>query len=153
MKITIYELLGMIKDGKAPKKIKFKNNDWYWENDIYIPYSFLDSTPDVQISTSLFRKYRIDYCLNDEVEIIEEELRDIEVCGSLFTKSEYDKLAHSEEEKKIPEKLKIKKRMVSSPEMIGGMAYPEYYYDNVELGNKINEIIDYLDYFKNKGDE
>ena len=40
MKITLYELLGLIKDGKAPKKIKYdgtiyeysENDDfYYWE--------------------------------------------------------------------------------------------------------------------------
>lgn len=73
MKITMYELLGLVKDGKQPNHIKFKNDDWYWGYDTYIPYSFLDNTPDVQISTSLFHRYRIDYCLNDEVEILEEK--------------------------------------------------------------------------------
>ena len=28
MKVTIYELLGMIKDGKIPKKIKYDNDIW-----------------------------------------------------------------------------------------------------------------------------
>lgn len=42
--------------------------------------------------------------LNDEIEIIEDtqkEDRYINVCGSLFTKSEYDELAKSKEDKKI----------------------------------------------------
>ena len=30
MKITMYELLGLIKDGKAPKKIKFCGNIYEW---------------------------------------------------------------------------------------------------------------------------
>lgn len=66
-----------------------------------------------------------DYNLNDEVEIIEEE-------------------------NKIPEKLKVKSRIVSSPETLSGMAYSEYYYSNVELGDKINEIIDYFKEKENK---
>ena len=32
MKITIYELLGLIKDGKAPKKIKYCGRIYEWEN-------------------------------------------------------------------------------------------------------------------------
>ena len=36
MKITIYELLGLIKDGKAPKKIKFCGNIYEWEDDWYL---------------------------------------------------------------------------------------------------------------------
>lgn len=43
MKITIYELLGLIKDGKAPKKIKYEyliyeltpeRNDYYCKNEM-----------------------------------------------------------------------------------------------------------------------
>ena len=32
MKITMYELLGLVKDGKAPKKIKFRNEIYEYEN-------------------------------------------------------------------------------------------------------------------------
>lgn len=71
MKITIYELLGLVKDGKAPNHIRYKNEDWYWGYDTYIPEKFLKDTPDVQTYTSLFSRYRLDYCLNKEVDIIE----------------------------------------------------------------------------------
>ena len=33
MKITIYELLGLIKDGKAPKKIMYKDKIWEFIQD------------------------------------------------------------------------------------------------------------------------
>lgn len=70
MKITIYELLGLIKDGKAPKKIKYngkiyvyvsKNQDYRYINDIggFFQHLFNDSP------TNDF--------INDEVEIIEED--------------------------------------------------------------------------------
>ena len=37
MKITIYELLGLIKDGKAPKKIKYENREYYlYDNKSYL---------------------------------------------------------------------------------------------------------------------
>ena len=36
MKITMYELLGLLKDGKAPKKIKFCGNIYEWEDDWYL---------------------------------------------------------------------------------------------------------------------
>lgn len=69
--INIYELLGLIKDGKAPKKIKYENIIWkhnleeneyiedgkdYWLFQDYFPnnLNFLD-------------------CLNDKVEILEED--------------------------------------------------------------------------------
>ena len=67
MKITIYELLGLIKEGKAPKKIKIdgyilklQENETYWKS------KYIDKQGD-----SLFLDYHI--TLNDEVEIIEEE--------------------------------------------------------------------------------
>lgn len=71
MKISIYELLGLIKDDKAPKKIRFKNEEWFWGYDTYTTIGCLGNTPDAQYS--MFSRYRIDYCLNDKVEIIEEE--------------------------------------------------------------------------------
>ena len=47
MKITMYELLGMVKDGKAPKKIKYINSIWeydketkdYFNDDLWLIYS------------------------------------------------------------------------------------------------------------------
>lgn len=67
MKITIYELLGLIKDGKAPKKIKvygdtFEKNEY--QNDIKNIY--FDEDGD-----TLFDDYTWD--LNDEVKILDEE--------------------------------------------------------------------------------
>lgn len=66
MKIIMYELLGLVKDGKAPKKIKYGNvklkyNEGYGD---YYPY----------YGEGLF-EYKFGNCknfLNDEVEIIEE---------------------------------------------------------------------------------
>lgn len=69
--ITIYELLGLIKDGQAPKHIKFRNEEWWWGYDTYTYFSDLLNTPDDQFS--MFSKYIINYCLNDKVEIIEED--------------------------------------------------------------------------------
>ena len=78
MKITMYELIGMLKDGKAPKKIKFKNDEWtisIFGNDYYDIFKNL-------LFTNEFKNgFDIAAFLNDEVEILEEE-------------------------KKIPEKLK-----------------------------------------------
>ena len=69
MKITIYELLGLIKDGKAPKKIKYENREYYlYDNKSYI-------------STDKTRFFDRIYFgdLNTEVEILdEEEFIDIE---------------------------------------------------------------------------
>ena len=63
MKITIYELLGLVKDGKAPKKIKYENREYY----LYDNKSYLTTD-----KTRFFDKiYFSD--LNIEVEILEEE--------------------------------------------------------------------------------
>lgn len=66
MKITMYELLGLVKDGKAPKKIAYDDIEIEYDkgtNDYY-PY----------YGKCLF-EYGFSACnnfLNDEVEIIEE---------------------------------------------------------------------------------
>ena len=67
--ITLYELLGLIKDGKAPKKIKYENREYY----LYDNKSYLSTD-----KTRFFD--RIYFCdLNIEVEILdEEEFEDIE---------------------------------------------------------------------------
>ena len=64
MKITMYELLGVVKDGKAPKEIKYKNFVYGWIQK-YKTYTRYDITgKDLYITTTN---------LNDEVEIIEED--------------------------------------------------------------------------------
>lgn len=70
MKITIYELLGLIKEDKQPKHIKYRDEEWWWTSDIGTYFTDLKTSPDAQVS--LFNRYRMDYCLDDEVEIIEE---------------------------------------------------------------------------------
>ncbi len=62
MKTTIYELLGMIKDGKAPKRIIYKNNCYEW---------FDDEKDYITETHWLFDEYVITDILNDEVEILE----------------------------------------------------------------------------------
>lgn len=66
MKITIYELLGLVKDGKAPKKIKYNDIEIEYDKDTNDYYPYYDKC--------LF-EYGFSTCnnfLNDEVEIIEE---------------------------------------------------------------------------------
>lgn len=70
MIVKMIDILEMITNGEQPKHIRFKDEDWYWGYDTYTYYSFLKDTPDNQ--PSLFTKYRIDYCLHQEVEIIED---------------------------------------------------------------------------------
>lgn len=63
MKTTIYELLGMIKDGKAPKIILFRG----------LQYEFDDVMNDYVSNNNnwLFDEYVITDILNDEVQILE----------------------------------------------------------------------------------
>ena len=66
MKITMYELLGLVKDGKAPKKIKYDNLELEYNEEFKDYYEYYGE--------SLFA-YKFtpgnDF-LNDEIEIIEE---------------------------------------------------------------------------------
>lgn len=80
MKIDMYTLLGMVKDGKAPKRIKFDNTCWDRINGEKNVYYINDNGTDLFIY--FFRK-NLTFTLNDEVEILDYE----------------------EKEKKIPKKL------------------------------------------------
>lgn len=67
MKITMYELLGLVKDGKAPKKILYDDIELEYDKDTKDYYSY-------------YGKYLFEHkfadCvdfLDDEVEIIEED--------------------------------------------------------------------------------
>ena len=71
MKVTIYELLGMVKDGKAPKKIKYKNEILYYDDETLNYY-------DDEDMHSLFSTPQ--YILTEEVEIIEEKKIPEKIC-------------------------------------------------------------------------
>ena len=76
MKITIYELLGLIKDGKAPKKIKFRNEIYEYKNNIedgFIDYAGIEKETNERfyLSSYIGNNYISDI-FTDEVEIIEE---------------------------------------------------------------------------------
>ena len=82
MKITIYELLGLVKDGKAPKKIRYDGTIYeYSENDDFYYWEGL----------SLYREFATNgNCLDNELEIIEEDKKiDFEEIEEL-TCNEYD---------------------------------------------------------------
>lgn len=74
MKITMYELLGLVKDGKQPKKIKYSSCIMIYdvdENDYRTPEK---DYYDADVKTYKYLTDCIDLFtdLNDEVEIIEE---------------------------------------------------------------------------------
>ena len=146
MKITMYELLGMVKDGKTPK-IKFNNSIYEYHDKEHGYCRYYHDNTYICLDTD----YYLFDILNDEVEILEEEPRDIEVCGTWITKSEYDKLAHSEEEKKIPERV-LNAKVFDVPKLNNREL------SNIALTNKedikiikdtLNKVLDYL---KSKGE-
>lgn len=76
-KITMYELLGMVKDGEAPKKIKYKNiiyelnDNKIWTDEVY-------SNEGKSYIKLNFKHIK---SLNDEVEILDDEDMEIEELG------------------------------------------------------------------------
>ena len=72
MKITIYELLGLVKDGKAPKKILLNGIAFEYQGDDYL-YKDEDKKEHWLFSTSYTDKYIwLENFLKAEVEIIKE---------------------------------------------------------------------------------
>ena len=69
MKVTIYKLIGLIKDGKAPKRIRYNNEIWKY-NDELKTYDNDDYDKDL-LEKLFYELYILDF-INDEVEIIEE---------------------------------------------------------------------------------
>ena len=154
MKITIYELLGLVKDGKAPSKIKYNSMIFEYNNNYYRSENgfILEDYCELTIS------------LNDEVEILEDtnEITAEQIMMATDTlnrlkptiiettinwnkaveaiKNNFSTLKDTpKEEKKIPEKLST-------------ISYKNRNTISIwnEHRDKINEIIDCL---KSKGDE
>ena len=70
--MKIIELLNKIANGEQPKHKRVYNEDWYWNDyDGYVTKWSLSTTPDAQ--HYLFNQYRLDFVLNEEVEVIEED--------------------------------------------------------------------------------
>ncbi len=121
-KITIYTLLGLVKDGQAPKRIKY--DDRIFE----------------------FDELEEQYCYHNEDYSINEDLNcHIDGLKRVILKDKVEILDNEDEEKKIPEKLE---------EYIytDSLNYNQCNYMFEKLTNKYNEIIDYLDYLKSKGE-
>lgn len=137
-KVRVIDLLNKIANGEeVPEKIKVGNIIWSFDKKEKT--YFMNNT-----NIQLFYVEKITKRLNDEVEVIEEEPRDIEVCGSLFTRSEYNRLAGIKEDKKI-EKIDLSEwAEITYSEDWKMLAYDFNRNSNLFV-NKINEIIDYLD--------
>lgn len=67
MKITIYELLGLIQDDDAPERIKYKNNIYEYDGETQNYCRPINFTLDFLIGEDIVA------LLDDEVEIIEED--------------------------------------------------------------------------------
>ena len=67
MKITIYELLGLIKDDKAPKKIKYNELIWHFDDGLK-DYE----QQGVRLLDILFKRLVTSTALEEKVEIPEE---------------------------------------------------------------------------------
>ena len=78
----MYELLKLVKDGKAPKKIKFRNEIYEYKNNIedgFIDYVRIEKETNVNfyLSSYIGNNYISDI-FTDEVEILDEEPKKIE---------------------------------------------------------------------------
>ena len=71
--ITIYDLLGLIKDGKAPKMIKYKGNNYLFTG--YDYHCILTNVEKGFVEYRLIKNYIQDLqsILNEKVEILEED--------------------------------------------------------------------------------
>ena len=131
MKVTIYELLGMIKDGKTPKNIKYDDIIWKYDGYYYNTKNNMILEEYCNLTTSL----------NDEVEIIEEKptLNDIrEKYGLPRIK-----------DNKIPEKFRINYEIDEE----STINMQEATILECDLAYKINEIIDYLEEIDEQRDD
>ena len=76
MKITMYELLGLVKDGKAPKKIKYSG----------IEYNLIEGNYVNEFGVNILKHLTYtEYIMTHEVEIIEEpkKIEKIARCDSI----------------------------------------------------------------------
>lgn len=89
MKITIYELLGLVKDGKAPKKIKYRDKIWEYVSTIMGTGYQYYSTFCEEWKTLQNEVYLEEY-LNDYVEIIEEDKKIEKLNTSIINANRYD---------------------------------------------------------------
>lgn len=76
--ISVYELLGLIKDGKAPKMIKYKDNNYIFTG--YDYHCILTNIEKGFVEYRLIKNYIQDLqsILNEKVEILEEDKSIIE---------------------------------------------------------------------------
>lgn len=77
--ISVYDLLGLIKEGKAPKKIKYKDNNYIFTG--YDYHCILTNIEKEFVEYRLIKNYIQDLqsTLNDKVEILENKKEELEL--------------------------------------------------------------------------
>ena len=94
--MKVIDLLNKIVNGEQPKHIRVFNEDWFWNDyDGYVTKWSLSTTPDAQ--HYLFGQYRLDFALNKEVEIIEENNKIEKLYGTLNVREGTEILPNNEE--------------------------------------------------------
>ena len=125
--ITIYELLGLIKDGKAPKNIEYQGNYLEFDGEDYKYYKGAET-----LSEDSLVKYIAVGNLNDTVEILEEDKPIIE-------KLDVALLSQSDNWLWCPSKDEFSKDIELNSYIIQNIRENTLYFQR-----KINEIIDYI---------
>lgn len=133
MKITMYELLGLIKEGKAPKKIKFRNKIYEYKNHIetnFIDYVGIEKETNVKfyLSSYIGNNY-INDIFTDEVEIVEEPKKIEKLNTNIINANRYDYDKNKE------------------------MTISNITADILSISKAINELIDEINNLKEKKDE
>ena len=143
MKIDIYTLLGLVKDGKAPKKIKYDGDVYVLESDgifEFFAYKTIDydkfNTNGKRIGKALF----LDNCymhLYSEVEIIEEDKK--------IEKLDVALLSQCDNWLRCPTNNVTKQDIGLNPYIIENIRENTLYFQR-----KINELIDEVNKLKEK---
>lgn len=87
MKITIYELIGLVKDDKAPKKIRYNNEIWKYDDECKT-YDNDDYDKDL-LEKLFYESYILDF-INNEVEIIEDPKKIKKLNTNIINANRYD---------------------------------------------------------------
>ena len=87
MKITIYELIGLVKDDKAPKKIRYNNEIWKYDDECKT-YDNDDYDKDL-LEKLFYESYILDF-INNEVEIIEYPKKIKKLNTNIINANRYD---------------------------------------------------------------
>ena len=141
MKITIHELLGLVKDGKAPKKIKFRNEIYEYKNNIedgFIDYVGIEKETNVNfyLSSHIGNNYISDI-FTDEIEIIEEPKK--------IEKIDVALLGQCDNWLRCPTNKVTKQDLELNPYIIDNIRENTLYFQR-----KINELIDEINNLKEK---